>query len=97
MGVPNAEVEEYVGSEYAQGFVTEIESDTLPPGLDEEVIRYISARKQEPEWMLEKRLAAYRHWLTLEEPDWATITHPRIDFQSISYFSAKADKSLSKD
>jgi Fe-S cluster assembly protein SufB len=92
MGVPNAEVEEYVGSEYAQGFVTHIESDTLPPGLDEDVIRYISARKEEPEWMLQKRLAAYRHWLTLEEPDWAMITHPRIDFQAISYFSSPKQK-----
>jgi Fe-S cluster assembly protein SufB len=92
MGVPNAEVEEYVGSEYAQGFVTHIESDTLPPGLDEDVIRYISERKEEPEWMLEKRLAAYRHWLTLEEPDWAMITHPRIDFQAISYFSSPKKK-----
>jgi Fe-S cluster assembly protein SufB len=92
MGVPNAEVREYVGSEYAQGFVTEIESDTLPPGLDEDVVRYISERKQEPEWMLEKRLTAYRHWLTLEEPNWAMITHPRIDFQSISYFSSPKKK-----
>jgi Fe-S cluster assembly protein SufB len=92
MGVPNAEVEEYVGSEYAQGFVTDIESETLPAGLDEDVIRYISERKQEPEWMLERRLAAYRHWLTLEEPNWAMISHPRIDFQAISYFSSPKKK-----
>jgi Fe-S cluster assembly protein SufB len=77
-----------INSEYAQGFVTKIESDTLPPGLNDEVIRSISQRKGEPEWMLEKRLAAYRHWLTMRQPDWAKISHSPIDFQSISYYSS---------
>jgi Fe-S cluster assembly protein SufB len=88
MGLPDREMEALIRSEYAQGFVTEIESDTLPPGLDEDVIRTISARKGEPDWMLEKRLTAYRHWLTLQAPNWASIRHPPIDFQSISYFSS---------
>ena len=88
MGQPNTEMEALIESEYSQGFVTQIESDTLPPGLDEGVIRAISARKDEPEWMLEKRLAAYRHWLTMREPDWAKIRHPPIDFQAISYYSS---------
>ena len=88
MGLPNAEMDELVGSEYAQGFVTEIESDTLPPGLDEDVIRAISERKREPAWMLERRLAAYRHWLTMQEPNWSSVKHPPIDFQAISYYSS---------
>jgi Fe-S cluster assembly protein SufB len=81
-------VEDIVKSEYEHGFTTEIESDTLPPGLDEEVVRAISQRKGEPEFMTEQRLKAYRHWLTLREPEWAAVDYPRIDFQSISYYSA---------
>ena len=71
MGLPDIEMEALIQSEYAQGFVTQIESDTLPPGLSESVIRTISERKGEPSWMLEKRLTAYRHWLTMQEPNWA--------------------------
>jgi len=81
-------VEDIVKSEYEHGFTTEIESDTLPPGLDEEVVRAISKRKGEPEFMTEQRLKAYRHWLTMREPEWAAVDYPRIDFQSISYYSA---------
>ncbi|MGQ9830248.1 MAG: Fe-S cluster assembly protein SufB [Thermochromatium sp.] len=81
-------VEDIVRSEYAHGFTTEIESDTLPPGLDEEVVRAISKRKGEPEFMTEQRLKAYRHWLTMREPEWAFVDYPTIDFQSISYYSA---------
>ena len=77
---------------YEYGFVTEIESDTVPPGLNEEVIRLISAKKKEPEWMLERRLKAYRHWLTMQDPEWAKIKHPLIDFQAISYYSAPRKK-----
>ena len=77
---------------YEYGFVTEIESDTVPPGLNEEVIRLISAKKKEPEWMLERRLKAYRHWLTMQDPEWAKIKHPPIDFQAISYYSAPRKK-----
>ena len=92
MGLPDTEMEALIRSDYAQGFVTEIESDTLPPGLDEDVIRTISARKGEPDWMLEKRLTAYRHWLTLQEPNWAAVRHPPIDFQAISYYSSPKKK-----
>ncbi|ADC61687.1 Fe-S cluster assembly protein SufB [Allochromatium vinosum] len=81
-------VEDIVKSEYEHGFTTEIESDTLPPGLDEEVVRAISKRKGEPEFMTEQRLKAYRHWLTMREPEWAAVDYPRIDFQAISYYSA---------
>ena len=77
-----------IGSNYEHGFVTEIETDTVPPGLNEEIIRTISAKKREPEWMLEARLKAYRHWLTMADPQWAHVVHPPIDFQSISYYSA---------
>ena len=94
MGLPDTEMEALIRSDYAQGFVTEIESDTLPPGLDEDVIRTISARKGEPPWMLEKRLTAYRHWLTLQEPNWAAVRHPPIDFQAISYYSSPKKKPM---
>jgi len=77
-----------VNREYSEGFVTDIESITLPPGLDEDVIRYISDMKKEPEFLLNFRLEAYRHWLTLREPNWASVKHPPIDFQAISYYSA---------
>ena len=82
------EVENLIKTDYAAGFYTDIESDTLPPGLDENVIRFISARKEEPEWMLEWRLKAYRAWREMEEPTWAHVHYPEIDFQSVSYFSA---------
>ncbi len=88
MGLAETQMDRLIESEYTQGFVTQIESDTLAPGLDEAVIRTISERKGEPEWMLEKRLDAYRHWLTLSEPDWAAVRHPPIDFQAISYYSS---------
>jgi Fe-S cluster assembly protein SufB len=78
----------YAGTEYKYGFVTDIEQDTLPPGLDEDVVRFISAKKGEPEWMTEWRLKALRHWLTMEEPTWPNVHYPKIDFQSISYYSA---------
>ncbi|HYQ71021.1 MAG TPA: Fe-S cluster assembly protein SufB, partial [Gammaproteobacteria bacterium] len=93
MSVTNPAMERFVSGEYEHGFVTAIESDTLPPGLDEAVIRAISARKAEPDWMLERRLQAYRHWQTMTEPDWAHLRHPPIDFNGISYYSApKRDK-----
>ncbi|MGA2262771.1 MAG: Fe-S cluster assembly protein SufB [Acidobacteriota bacterium] len=74
--------------EYKYGFVTEIESDTVPCGLNEDVIRLISAKKGEPEFMLEWRLQAYRHWLTMTDPDWANVHYPPINYQAISYYSA---------
>jgi len=82
------EVEDLVSREYEHGFVTEIDSDTVPPGLDEDVIRLISHKKGEPEFLLEWRLEAYRHWLTMSEPQWSSVTHPLIDFQDISYYSS---------
>ena len=85
-------VTDLIGTGYQHGFVTDIEADTVPPGLDEQTIHLISARKQEPEWMLQARLKAYRHWLTLVEPQWAYVTHPPIDFQAISYYSAPRKK-----
>lgn len=74
--------------DYKYGFSTEIESDSAPPGLSEDTIRLISAKKGEPDWLLEFRLKAYRHWLTLEEPAWANVSYERPDFQQIVYYSA---------
>ncbi len=85
-------LERAVSDGYQHGFVTKIESDTLPPGLNEGVIRAISARKQEPEWMLERRLEAYRYWLTMSHPQWAHVDCPPIDYQAISYYSAPKRK-----
>ncbi|MFN2330858.1 MAG: Fe-S cluster assembly protein SufB [Halomonas sp.] len=82
------EMEELVRRDYKEGFVTDIESDTLPPGLDEDVIAFISNKKGEPAWMLEWRLEAYRKWLKMTPPSWAHLDYPPIDYQSISYFSA---------
>ncbi|MEO8083687.1 MAG: Fe-S cluster assembly protein SufB [Ardenticatenales bacterium] len=81
-------VAEMSAQPYKWGFVTDIESDTIPPGLNEDVIRGISARKVEPEWMLEWRLKAYRHWLTMTEPDWPNVHWQRPDYQAISYYAA---------
>ncbi len=81
-------LDDLVKAGYEHGFVSDVESETLPPGLDEDTIRFISAKKNEPEWMLEYRLKAYRHWLTMEEPDWAHLKIEPIDYQAISYYSA---------
>lgn len=78
--------------EYTQGFITDIESDTLPPGLNEEVIAFISQKKGEPEWLLEWRLEAYRLWQTMVAPSWAHLDYPEIDYQAISYYSAPKSK-----
>ncbi|UZR28538.1 Fe-S cluster assembly protein SufB [Methylococcus mesophilus] len=77
-----------IKQEYKPGFVTELETDTLPPGLNEDVIRAISQKKNEPEFMLEWRLSAYRHWLTMQEPRWAFVEYEPVDYQAISYYSA---------
>ncbi len=92
MGSPASDIDRLVKREYKEGFVTEIDSETLPPGLDEDVIRTISAKKGEPDFMLEWRLDAFRHWLTLSEPQWAHVDYEPIDYQSISYYSAPKDK-----
>ena len=78
--------------DYKYGFVTEIEADSAPPGLSEDTIRFISAKKGEPDWLLEFRLKAYRHWQTMAEPDWAKVSYSRPDFQSIVYYSAPKQK-----
>jgi Fe-S cluster assembly protein SufB len=92
----NHTVEDLTRREYKYGFVTDIESDTVPPGLDEGIIRLISTKKNEPEFMLEWRLKAYRHWAKLEkteaEPKWAMVHYPPIDYQAISYYSAPKNK-----
>jgi Fe-S cluster assembly protein SufB len=82
------QLDDLISQEYRHGFSTDLETDTLAKGLNEAVIRLISARKGEPEFMLDWRLQAYRHWLTMSEPGWSTIHHPPIDYQAISYYSA---------
>src|SRR3989338_5309475 len=84
----NKVLQEIASQEYKYGFHTDIESETVPKGLSEDVIRLISKKKNEPAFMLEYRLKAYRHWLTMKEPRWANITYPKIDYQDISYYSA---------
>lgn len=87
-------IEKAIEQEYKYGFVTDIEQDTLPPGLNEDVIRSISAIKEEPEFMLEWRLKSYRQWLKMDEPTWAKVEYPEIDYQAISYYSAPKKKEL---
>ena len=91
-----ATIQAIADQEYKYGFVTDIEQDSLAPGLSEDVVRWISAKKGEPEFMLEWRLRAYRHWLTMKEPSWQNVTYPPIDYQDIVYFAApkKAPDSL---
>ena len=87
-----------IGQDYQYGFVTAIEEDKIPKGLNEEIVRLISAKKNEPTWLLEWRLKAYRHWLTMKEPVWANVRYPKIDYQDAYYYSApklkKKPKSL---
>ena len=85
-------LEELTSSEYKYGFESNIEADSAPKGLNEDIIRFISGKKNEPEWMLEWRLKAYRHWLTLKEPTWPNVTYPKIDYQDIIYYSAPKQK-----
>jgi Fe-S cluster assembly protein SufB len=85
-------IEELANREYKYGFVTDVEADTLPAGLSEDIIRAISAKKDEPSWLLEWRLKAYRTWLTMKEPTWQNVRYPAIDYQAISYYSAPKKK-----
>ena len=85
-------IEQIASQDYKYGFVTDIEADQAPPGLNEDIIRLISKKKNEPEWMLEFRLKAFRHWLTMKEPTWANITYGPIDYQATSYYSAPKQK-----
>jgi Fe-S cluster assembly protein SufB len=97
MPTETSEIETLANREYKWGFITDIEADSAPPGLNEETIRFISAKKDEPQWMLEWRLKAYRHWLTMVEPDWASVRYPPIDYQSTVYYSAPKPKKKSLD
>lgn len=89
-------IDDVTSGEYKYGFVTDIDTEIIPKGINEDVIRLISAKKGEPEWLLEFRLKAYRHWLTLEMPDWAHLKIPPIDYQAISYYAAPRKKEGSK-
>ncbi|MFZ9661294.1 MAG: Fe-S cluster assembly protein SufB [Chitinophagaceae bacterium] len=85
-------LEQITTSEYKYGFVTDIEADSAPKGLNEDIVRFISAKKNEPEWLLEWRLKAFRQWLKMEEPKWANVHYPPIDYQDIIYYSAPKQK-----
>ncbi|MCX6624802.1 MAG: Fe-S cluster assembly protein SufB, partial [Acidobacteria bacterium] len=85
-------IEALASQEYKYGFVTDIESDTIPPGLSEDVVRLISAKKEEPEFMLEWRLKAYRHWRTMTEPTWPNVHYPVINYEAIRYYAAPKRK-----
>jgi len=92
MAADNSTVLEITNREYNAGFVTDIESESIPAGLSEDVVRLISSKKSEPEWLLEWRLKAYRHWTTMTEPAWQNVHYPAIDYQSIVYYSAPRSK-----
>jgi len=85
-------LEQITNSDYKYGFVTDIEADEAPKGLNEDIVRFISAKKNEPEWLLEWRLKAYRQWLTMTEPKWPNVTYPAIDYQDVIYYSAPKQK-----
>src|SRR5438445_785144 len=80
--------EQMAKQEYKYGFVTDVEMETVPKGLNEDVIRLISGKKNEPDWMLDWRLRAYRHWLTMKEPKWSNVRYPPINYQDIIYYAA---------
>jgi len=84
----SSDVAELASQEYQYGFVTDLDTDVVPPGLSEDVIALIASKKNEPEWLLEWRLRSYRHWLTLSEPNWQNVTYGPIDYQDISYYAA---------
>ena len=81
-------IEKTIASDYKYGFTSDLEAESAPKGLNEDIIRFISAKKNEPEWLLEWRLKAYRHWLTMTEPNWANVNYPKVDFQDVIYYSA---------
>src|SRR5688572_21230223 len=85
-------IESLANREYKYGFKTEIETETIPRGLNEDTIRLLSAKKEEPESMLEGRMKSYRQWLEMEKPDWANVAYPKIDYQDIIYYSAPKQK-----
>ncbi|AHM59150.1 cysteine desulfurase activator complex subunit SufB [Flammeovirgaceae bacterium 311] len=89
-------LESITSSEYKWGWETKIENESAPMGLSEDIVRYISAKKEEPEWLLEWRLKAYRHWLTMKEPKWPNVKYPEIDFKDVIFFSAPKKKATAK-
>jgi len=97
MPTETSEIETLANREYRWGFVTDIEADSAPPGLNEEIVRFISHKKGEPQWMLEWRLKAYRHWLTMQEPHWSNVHYPPVDYQSTIYYSAPKPRKGSLD
>ena len=88
MPTPQSDIEILATQEYKYGFVTNVETDDAPQGLSEDTVRFISAKKNEPEWLLEWRLKAFRHWLTMTEPNWHNVHYPPIDYQASTYYSA---------
>ena len=96
MSTATQTIETLANKEYKYGFVTDIEADAVPKGLSEDVIRTISSKKGEPEWLLQWRLKAYRHWLTMKEPTWPNVHYPKIDYQDMVYYSAPKQKTLPK-
>src|SRR5262249_32228847 len=92
MSTATQTIQQFVSTEYKYGFVSDSETETLPPGLNEEIIRGISAKKKEPEFMLQWRLRAYRHWLTMTEPTWQQPRHAPVDYQKIIYYAAPKPK-----
>ena len=92
MSAVQKELDPYLNRRYDAGFITDIETESLDPGLSEDVVRYISAKKEEPEWMTEWRLKAYRHWLTMTPPTWAKLNIAPIDLQAISYWAAPKNR-----
>ena len=92
MSTATETIEGLVQTEYKYGFVTDVEADAAPPGLNEDIVRLISAKKNEPQFMLDWRLKAYRHWLTMKEPTWPHVHYPPIDYQASVYYSAPKKK-----
>src|SRR3954463_8572613 len=92
MSTATETIEQFVNKEYEYGFVTDVEADAAPRGLTEDTVRLISKKKNEPEFMLEYRLKAFRYWLTMREPAWPNVRYPKIDFQDIIYYSAPKQK-----
>ena len=97
MSSATTDIEKLAQREYKYGFVTDIEQEYAPPGLNEEIIAFISHKKGEPQWMLDWRLRAFRHWQKMQEPNWAFIKYPPVDYQATSYYAAPKEKPGSLD
>jgi Fe-S cluster assembly protein SufB len=97
MSKDNQVLEEFTSKEYEHGWSTNIETDSAPKGLNEDIVRFISAKKNEPEWLLEWRLEAFRKWTKMKEPKWPNVTYPPINYQDIIYYSAPKQKVTPKN